>query len=89
MKEKHTPQDDGKVLGDINPEPSRTNTQQWDREAGSSEEWEEPETGENAPRRQDRPGARDLGQSTEGTGGGSRNYRPATTTGSDIGNIPE
>lgn len=92
MKDTHTPKDDGKVLGDINPRPGTTDTLPRTRRSGSDVDWNDEEGRNDAEKRRDQEegaGSRDLGQSTEGTGGGSRNYRPAGTTGSDIGNRPE
>jgi len=89
MKEKHTPQDDGKILGDINPKPGTKDTLP-SRRPGSEVDWDEEAGQDEAEKRRDHSsGSRDVGQSTEGTGGGTRNYRPAGTTGSDIGNRPE
>jgi hypothetical protein len=90
MKETHTPKDDGKVLGDINPRPGTKDTLPRSRKPGSEVDWDDEEGRNDLEKRTEHPaGSRDVGQSTEGTGGGSRNYRPAGTTGSDIGNRPE
>lgn len=90
MTEKHTPQDDGKVLGDINPQPGTKDTLPRTRKPGSDVDWDEETGRDEAEKRREHPaGSRDLGQSSEGIGGGSRNYRPAGTTGGDIGNRPE
>ena len=89
MKEKHSPQDDGKILGDINPQPGTKDTLPRARRLSSEVDWDDEEGKEAAEKRDHPAGSRDVGQSTEGTGGGTRNYRPAGTTGSDIGNRPE
>lgn len=90
MKEKHTPQDDGKVLGDINPQPGTKDTLPRTRRTGSEVDWDDEEGRTDDEQRRDHPaGSRDVGHSSEGIGGGSRNYRPAGTTGGDIGNRPE
>lgn len=89
MKEPHKPQDDSRILGDINPKPGTQDTRPRDRRPGSNVDWDGEEgTDQNEPGRE-HPGSRDVGQSTEGIGGGTRNYRPGGTTGSDIGNRPE
>jgi hypothetical protein len=90
MTEKHSPQDDGKILGDINPQPGTKDTLPRARRLSSEVDWNDEAGKDEAEKREDHSsGSRDVGQSTEGTGGGTRNYRPAGTTGSDIGNRPE
>jgi hypothetical protein len=90
MSEKDPQKDDSKILGDINPLPDRSAVPSKKRRAGSSVDWDgDPGTDDLDDEQEERPGSRDVGQSTEGTGGGTRNYRPAGTTGSTIGNRPE
>jgi hypothetical protein len=88
MPDKDTKKDESKILGDINPLPDRSAVQR--PRPDSSGDWDgDPGRDDLDNEKKERSGSRDLGQSTEGTGGGSRNYRPAGTTGSDIGNRPE
>jgi hypothetical protein len=76
------PDDNGRILGDLNPEPDAADERPESMSGGSKHD------------RTRHSGSRDVTEGTSGgTGtevGGSRNYRQGTgATGGDIGNRPE